>query len=100
MTIEENSQVEALSSKVEQVSLGKTTKPNKYQSLEEYKAHMQLQSKLLREKQKPYLALRKLNLNHEKVYNLINMFNASKQVLHCIENLELYQKFINDLKYQ
>ena len=30
MAIEENSQVEALSSKVEQVSLGKTTKPNKY----------------------------------------------------------------------
>ena len=97
--VENNSQVDELATQVQQITVTKHGRPKKFQSVEEERLQRQQQNKLLRDQQKPYLQLRKLYDNHVKVFTLINICYPEKRVLNCVENIELFNKFLDDLKY-
>lgn len=99
MSIESSSPTEELSSQFQEVVVTKHGRPKKFQSPEEKKLHAQQLNKELREKQKPYLDLRKYYDNHEKFFGLINICYPEKRVLNCVENVELFNQFVLELKY-
>ena len=73
------------------------TRSKKILSQEELQLRKE-KNKQLRDVYKAYQNIRKYSELFEKVFALISMCE-NKKVLNCIENIQLFNKFVEDLKY-
>ncbi len=73
-------------------------KSKKFATEAEEKEYKRQQYKLRQESLKPYINLKKFHQHHDKIFELIKIL-YNKQVINSIENIDLVNKFLNELKY-